>query len=298
MLRKEIFGTYRSGRQYKALALGKIPDWGWHLKDFKSKCLRGVAETFNWHLMRTSAFARLPAWVALEAVREQLWIDHATIKNGGSITSDLAEYVKAPLPKSVEVEFARLAKAYRSTDEEMAKALLEGIGMKFIENSIPASIHIRVGVEVIFESVVRESWTAFEDLSRELWRVVLDNDDGSVAGRVGRISKPFQSMGDIKKSYELAFGPTVIELFNQVETGYIHVLHAFRNVLVHRRGKADDKFRKQISNYPEFSAIKENDQIALNGEAVRKMRDSAMMLGRRLIELADAELQRQAAQKP
>jgi hypothetical protein len=314
--------TYRSGVNYKALALGKIPNWGWHLKDFKSECLSEVADTFTWNLMRTSTFALLPAWIAYEAVREQLWIDHATVKNGDSITSDLAEYAKTPLSENVEAEFARLAKAYRSTDEEMVKALLEAIGMEFVGNSIPTSRGTAVGVEIVFESVVRESWTAFEDLVRELWAVVLDNDDGSISNRViGTIRKPsknvtptfnirthpgsfqvetrqvvFQTFRDIKKFYGAAFGPTAINLFDTVEAGYIHVLYAFRNVLVHKRGKSDATFREQIANYPEFNRIKEGEQIALDGEAARKMRDAAMILGRKLVELADTELQRQ--QKP
>lgn len=156
-----------SGWNYKALALGKIPNWGWHFKDFKSECLRGIAETFNWNLVRTSTFALLPAWIALEAIREQLWIDYATVKDGGSLTPDLAKYAITPLPPSVEAEFARLAKAYRSSEEEVTKALLEVIGMNFIENSTATNSGMAIGVEVVFESVVRESWTAFEDLVRD-----------------------------------------------------------------------------------------------------------------------------------
>lgn len=104
-------------------------------------------------------------------------------------------------------------------------------------------------------------------------------------------------MRDIKKFYEPAFDPTAIDLFNRVEAGYIQVLYAFRNVLVHKRGKADATFRDQIGDYPEFNSIKETDEIALDGETVRKMRDAAMALGRKLIELADAELQRRGAPK-
>ena len=95
-----------------------------------------------------------------------MWIDHSTVKNGGSITPDLSKYAITPLPPSVEAEFARLAKAYRSTDEEVTRALLEIIGMDFIENSADTSSAVALGIEVVFESVVHESWTAFEDLVR------------------------------------------------------------------------------------------------------------------------------------
>ena len=100
-------------------------------------------------------------------------------------------------------------------------------------------------------------------------------------------------MADIKRLYAAALGPVAEKLFEDVEAGYIHVLCAFRNVLTHQRGKADATFLDQIAGYPEFSKIKLRQQIVLDGENTRKMRDAAMVLGRKLVELADKELQRQ-----
>jgi hypothetical protein len=319
MLDKKFQTLPFAGQNYKALALGKIPNWGWHLKNIKSKCLSDVVETFNWNLVRTSTFALLPAWIALEAIREQLWIDHLTVKDGGTITPDLAKYAIAPLPDSVKAEFANLAKAYRSTDETTTQALLEILGMGFVESITATSNGVAVSIEVVFESVVRESWTAFEDLVRELWAVLLDNDDGTVAARViGILRKPhkgtvstfnvkthpgsfqvemrqvvFQKMEAIKDSYAVALGPVAKALFDDVEAGYIHVLHAFRNVLAHKRGRTDVTFRDQIKGHPELGFIKLGQPVILDGEITRKMRDAAMVLGRKLVELADNELQRQ-----
>ena len=154
---------------------------------------------------------------------------------------------------------------------------------------------------------------------RELWAVLLDNDDGTVDARVVSVlRKPhksvvptynkkthagsfqietrqavFQRMDEIKILYAAALGPAAKSLFDDVEAGYIHVLYAFRNVLVHKRGKADTTFRDQIAAYPEFSKIKLKQQIVLDGESTRKMRDAAMVSGRKLVVLADKELQRQ-----
>ena len=212
-----------------------------------------------------------------------------------------------------------MAKACRSTGEATTKALLEILGIGFVESSTDTSSGVALGVEVVFESVVRESWTAFEDLIRELWGALLDNDDGTVDGRVtGELRKPhksvvptfnkkthpgsfqietrqvvFQRMDDIKRLYAVALGPAAEKLFDDVEAGYIQVLYAFRNVLAHKRGRADTTFRDQIANYPEFNKIKLRQQIVLDGESTRKMRDAAMVLGRKLVELADKELQRQ-----
>ena len=320
-LMAKMFTVHPRVWNYKSLALGYIPDWGWKLKDFQSKCLMEVAESFNWNLVRTSTFALMPAWIALEVVREQLWIDYASVKDGCSLNPDLAAYASEPLSQNIQAEYARLVEGYKALPDEPAKRLLEDIGIFFIEARIPTSRGIAVGVEVIFESIVRESATAFEDLVRELWAVVLDNDDGSMASRVmGSLRKPskdvvptfnpkthpgsyqvetrqvvFQKLEKIKELYAVAFGTTASTLFDSVNAGYINVLYAFRHVLVHKRGKADSKFREQLANYPEFAHIK--GEIVLDGEIVRKMRDAAMMLGRKLIELADAELQRQGAQK-
>lgn len=159
-------------------------------------------------------------------------------------------------------------------------------------------------------------------MARELWVTLLDNDNGSIAGRAAKVlQKPrkkivptfdvkthpgsfqietrqitFQKLSDIQANYEAIFGPVATHLFN-VEASYIHILYAFRNVLVHKRGKADKTFRDQVSSYPEFDTIKDGDQIAPDGETVRKIRDAAMVLGRKLVETADAELLRQSALK-
>jgi hypothetical protein len=103
----------------------------------------------------------------------------------------------------------------------------------------------------------------------------------------------FQKLERILELYKAALGPKADALFDNVEGGNIAVLYAFRNVFVHKRGKADRKFLDDIAAYPEFSSIKENDIVSVNGKEVRQMRDSAMTSGRELILLADAELQRQ-----
>lgn len=186
-----MFTVYPRVWNYKQLALGYIPDWGSKLKDFRSECLVEVAEGFNWNLVRTSTFALMPAWIALEVAREQLWIDYSTVKDGRALNPDLAAYASDPLSENVQVEFARLAKIHRELPEESAKRLLHDIGIFFIEAAIPTSRGIAVGVEIVFESIVRESWTAFEDLVRELWAVVLDNDNGSIGSRVaGKLHRP------------------------------------------------------------------------------------------------------------
>jgi len=311
----------RENWNYKALALGKIPNWGWELKDFKSICLVEVADAFNWNLIRTSTFALMPAWIALEAIREQLWFDHATVKAGRKIDPRLSEYAGIVFSEEMADEYDGLVKEHRSISDKELKKLLQDIGIDHIENHISTSKGLAVGVEIVFESVIRESWTAFEDLARELWAVTLDNDDGTIQGRiVGKTTrknpsknvKPifsvrthpgsyqvetrlviFQSIEEIKRLYDLAFPHSAKQLFDDVEGGYIYALSAFQNVLTHTRGRVDREFLNKLSAFPEFKDIPEGDYIAPDGETVRRMRDAAMIIGRKLVELADAELQRQ-----
>jgi hypothetical protein len=90
--------------------------------------------------------------------------------------------------------------------------------------------------------------------------------------------------------YVAAFGGAAKDAFRQIEGGYIRVLNAFRNVLAHKRGCADLKFLEEIQSFSEFNHIKEHELILLDGQAVKKMRDSAMKLGQKLIQIADTAL--------
>ena len=120
--------TPREAWKYKELALGKIPDWGWELKDFQSVCLVDVADTFNWNLVRTSTFALMPAWIAFEAIREQLWVDHATVKSGRSINPKLSEFTDTTFSPEAEEEFRRLVMEYRALPTGTIRRLIDEIG--------------------------------------------------------------------------------------------------------------------------------------------------------------------------
>jgi hypothetical protein len=305
-------------RKYRVLAKAPVYDWGRHLKDFKSGCLRHVAEAFQSNIIRTSNFALMPAWIALEVTREQLWLDHATVKTGGKIEPDLAKFISQhPDPEALAL-VNQLIMRWRKTPTRVFRKLLDEIGIDWVETRLYWSQGISHGISALFETIIVESWTAFETLCRDMWIVTLDNDNGSIAERVD-VSRAlqkarknltstfdikthpgsfqvdtrqatFQKLGDIKKLYEAGFGKTAVSLFDSVEGGYITVLNAFRNVITHKCGKADRGFRHQLKDFAEFNSIREGDEIKLDGEMVAKMRNAALLLGRKLIETADAEL--------
>jgi hypothetical protein len=312
--------------KYRALVPAPLPDWGFELSDFRSECLRPVADAFRWNLIRTSTFSLLPALIALDATREQLWLDHSAIKSGNTINPNLVEYRNTEISEQEASEFARLAMEYRSLPAHTHKRLLDEIGTEFVETSleIPTQKSVPVSIQVFFSSIIMESWTGFECLLRDLWAAMLDNDTGPINGRVlSVIEKPrsriratfnikthpgsyqvqtlqvnFKNIKMIKKLFTAALGSDVNRMFVESEDNYIVVLNAFRNILTHKRGQPDQDFFAQLSegNFPEFSNLPFGQEVLLRGDVVRKMRDSAVMLGRQLICLADAELQRQ--QKP
>ena len=290
--------------KYRALAQAPIPDWGWDLKDFKSECLREVSETFLWNLLRTSTFALMPAWIALEATRDQFW----------------RENVASP-DDSDEVWDAKMnaaAENWRNMPNEEFRKFIDKVGIEFIEAHLGSSRATALGIDAIFTSIVVESWTAFETLAAELWVTTLDNNS-SIATRVEsagvlRIGKKknvrttydlttnpgsywfeiqravFQRLEEIRTLYVAAFGDEVKNLFDETEDGYIAVLSAVRNVIVHKRGRADLKFLTDIGGFSKFDGVKEHELLLLDGKDVQKMRDAAMQIGRKLIQLADAAL--------
>jgi hypothetical protein len=73
----------------------------------------------------------------------------------------------------------------------------------------------------------------------------------------------------------------------RAEGGYITALAAFRNTLIHNAGKADKRFIKQVQSFAEFRSIKPKDVLVLDGEVVRKLHNSAIVLGWKLIQLVD-----------
>jgi hypothetical protein len=65
------------------------------------------------------------------------------------------------------------------------------------------------------------------------------------------------------------------------------VLAAFRNAITHNSGRADRHFISQIARFKDFSEIRENDRLQLEGGLVLKLRNVASALGRALIEQMD-----------
>jgi hypothetical protein len=118
----------------------------------------------------------MPAYVALEAIRHQLWIDYVSVRDGRQLNPDLIAYAAEFDPSDEMVaEYNRLVTEYRRMADSDSRRLLREIGIRYIESRIEGSGTLEIGIEVVFESVIRESWTTLEDVARELWIAMLNN---------------------------------------------------------------------------------------------------------------------------
>jgi hypothetical protein len=262
----------------------------------------------------------MPALLSLLAKRGQLWTDYISQKLGRAINPEAKEYSFNLSKEEIELGKPLVEKALSESDSEK-RALLDNIGVKYIEFSLTIDENMRESMMAILSTIVLESWTAFECLASDLWVTAVDHgpkdvrnrvmisknwlasDDqitpekiheleydssqrlGSFLRDVGKVS--FQKLDYIRRFYCSAFGKEVNQLFEKTEQGYIFALSAFRNGLIHNAGKADKRFVKAMARFKEFQSIEPKSDLLLDGEVVRKLHNSAILLGWKLIEYVD-----------
>jgi hypothetical protein len=97
----------------------------------------------------------------------------------------------------------------------------------------------------------------------------------------------FQTLPSIRKAYGQAFSQD----FEQVREALIHAsldhLAGVRNALVHRAGKADRKFKRQLDGCKHFEGVKEKDLLNLNGAVVCSLVGNALIQAIQLVAAVD-----------
>jgi hypothetical protein len=94
---------------------------------------------------------------------------------------------------------------------------------------------------------------------------------GTLSTTLGTILRrrfSFQTLPVIRKAYAHAFSADFDGVRTALMGTSIDHLAGVRNALVHRAGKADQKFKDQTRDCVHFDAVKPNDQIKLDGEIV------------------------------
>src|SRR5439155_3815266 len=214
---------------------------------------------------------------------------------------NLAQFLESEPPEGYLPEFKRLSSDFLALDAVKRSDIIEGIGVGYIERLLALNESMRQSMDATFESIILQSWTAFECLAGDLWVAGVDNERGEVAARLiyeGRnLRQPddnvrpetvyrtginprshygsflkaiksvvFLTLPEIRKYYKLAFGTKFTDWFDSIDSGYIEVLAAFRNAITHAASHADKQFVARISRFDEFKEVKEKDALQLDGE--------------------------------
>jgi len=179
-------------------------------------------------------------------------------------------------------------------------------------------------LDTLFTSVVLESWLFFEAFCSDLWVTTVDNAGDIISGRViayqkwekgemlaSNIPHPiiskaktqpgsyrrdlemvsFQTLRSIKQFFKAAFGDNIGGIFDNTASGYITALSEVRNCITHRAGKVDAKFKINTQGrFSEFDTLNVGDDLLLDGELVKKLRNAAADTGSELLKTVDEML--------
>ena len=103
-----------------------------------------------------------------------------------------------------------------------------------------------------------------------------------------RKTADFQTVWDIREAYARAFESDYSAIRNSLADESLDHLSALRNVLVHKAGKADDKFVEDIAGCEHFASISERDPVILDGEIVADLVWSVVNQASSLLSAVDA----------
>jgi len=115
-------------------------------------------------------------------------------------------------------------------------------------------------------------------------------NSGSYRREIGQVS--FLKMRSIEKFLKAAFGDEIGKIFNDTAGGYIYALSDVRNCIAHSAGKVDGAFLAKAKKFPEFANLNIRDKLLLDGDLVRKLRNSAGLTGAALLKAVDEMLVR------
>jgi hypothetical protein len=200
------------------------------------------------------------------------------------------------------------------------------VGAERVEASKQA-LWVWTGTDILYASVVIGTWTAFEVLAGDLWVDVVNRvpllgvralDAEPLPGGAEeaeerkakkmvsvvaqRLLDPHfdlrQRMGDVlSEDFPMTKFRNIVNAYKQIfrddavcniirDTG-VRSLSAVRNILVHKAGRADKDFVRQVKADARFAAVRENDMIQLDGCITAQLVESARTQGYALIRFID-----------
>lgn len=289
------------------------------LATVRTDSLRGIVDAFVFNTGRARALALGFAEIACTVRRDHWCMDRARLKIEGEMQSPFND---TPVSDALEKEFHAQRASWENDSPESKSSLIGHFGVRYIQELTQSNPGLDMSMDALVSSVIIESWIAFETLAGDLWvaavdagpavlrkRVLLktikpgnENDSvsdltseediehdpahnlGSALRQARKVS--FQKLHSITRNYEIAFGSRVKTIFAH-EKGYIAVLAAYRNALIHNGGKADAIFLKQVKEFQEFAGLPKNEKLIWDGELAYKLRNVSAAVGAKLIHFVD-----------
>lgn len=274
---------------------------------------------FTSNMERTEVFARMPVQMAAMARRDQFVFDKVTVAAGHELNSrQLISGERPPLGDQGNAEYRKLLLDITPDQKEQ----IVRAGIKYVELLADVGVPpVVTSLDALFASVILESWTAFEILASDVWVEIVNHSPGSVRARINgsastnkRTPKQetdvqpeidpvenyggamiesdrvhFQTLRDIKEYYRLAISKEETNrIFKNTANGYLKALSAVRNLLTHKSGSVDSKFKAEVQHYPELNGYTEDQKLLLDGELVAKLRMAAITCGTELLKKADS----------
>lgn len=289
------------------------------LATVRTESLKGIVSAFIHNTGRARALALAFAEIAYIVRRDQWCMDCARLKIEGELQSPFCD---TPVSEALEKEFASQRLSWEQASDDVKSSLRGHFGVRYVQELVQSNPEMDVSLEALLSSIIIESWIAFETMAADLWvaavdvgpavlrkRVLLktikpgsENDPvadltsedeiehdpaknlGSALRQARKVS--FQKLHSITRNYEIAFASRVKAIFAD-ENGYIAVLAAYRNALIHNGGEADATFRKQVKGFHEFEDLPKNQKLVLDGELVYKLRNVSAAVGAKLLHFVD-----------
>jgi hypothetical protein len=292
--------------------------------DVRTPALKMIAAAFDFNVRRFTGFAAMPMELAFHARRDQRFTDQAIFEMTGKLPDWAAPEGKVTRTPELSAALDIEAEKFERLSQSEKVSLKTGWGWGQVEHMLKrGDAGMMASIDALYSSMILEAWTAFECLAGDLWVVGVDLGPGEIVARLiganRRLRQPddnirpetvyrsgidpkknygsflravncvsFQRLSDIRHYYAIAFERPVARLFDEIESGYIAALSAFRNVITHAAGLADKEFIEKIARFtPEFDLLKERDFIALDGELVRKLTMVSASLGAALLSQID-----------
>lgn len=173
----------------------------------------------------------------------------------------------------------------------------------------------RESIEAVQAALVMSAYAAFETLAADLWITAVNrrhqlarnwlekNPDRQLPGNViagygfnlervmGTILRDtkkitFESLDDIMKTYKDSFKIDVDSIFDPVED--LIKAEKTRHLFAHRGGLVDQKFKSQMSRYPEYAAALIGERLRLTGPVTASHVGACCKSGIALLKTVDS----------